>query len=331
MNPVVTSMLQSAIAVADRARERVARHHTVRSLVYRARNRSTFANLHQHDIMLADRPRLDAYERALRTHIRPDDVVIDLGTGTGVLAFLAARHAARVHAIEHGPIIEAARAVARDNGIDNVEFHDVHSRDFSLPGGADVILHEQIGGALFNENVVANVCDLRDRVLRPGGRIYPARLELFVEPVQLREDMRAPNAWLQEIHGIRFDALRRYGDTQPFDYWYATFRQFPLERFLCRQEPVVSIDLATASPSDLPTRVTYERPAAADGVLDGFCVYFRAGFGDDVWLTDSPEAPQTSWGAPFLRVECREVAAGDPIRLDLRAADLATPSTWRWR
>jgi protein arginine N-methyltransferase 1 len=331
MKRLVETALQRAIALADRARERIVNHPKVRSLIYQARNRATFTDLHQHDIMLADRPRVDAYEAALRKHLRPQDVVVDLGTGTGVLAFLAARHAARVHAIEHGPIIEAAEAVARDNGIENVEFHRVHSGSFSLPGGADVIVHEQIGATLFNEDVVANVADLRDRVLKPGGRIYPARLQLFVEPVQLKEGMRHPNAWQQEIHGIRFAALRPYGDAQPWDYWRNAYREFPLGRFLCRPEPVLEVDLHTVSPADLPHRLGYERPAVADGILDGFCVYFRAGFDDEIWMTNAPGEPQTSWMAEFLRVESREVAAGDTITLDLRAGDLATPTTWRWR
>lgn len=331
MRSAVMNVVHSAVAAADRARARIVAHPRVRALVYQARNRSTFADLHQHDIMLADRPRVDAYEAALRKHLRPDDVVVDLGTGTGVLAFLAARHAARVHAIEHGPIVEAAEAVARDNGITNVEFHRVHSGAFSLPGGADVIVHEQIGGALFNEHVVDNVADLRDRVLKPGGRIYPARLQLFVEPVQLKEGMRHPNAWQQEIHGISFAALRAYGDAQPFDYWHNIYREFPLGQFLCRQEPVHEVDLMTVSPSDLPHRLGYERPAVVDGILDGYCVYFRAGFDDEIWMTNAPGEPQTSWMNGFLRVESREVAAGDTIALDLRAQDLATPTTWRWR
>lgn len=44
-----------------------------------------------------------------------------------VSGFFAARlGAARVHAIEHGPIIDAAQPVALANGIDNVVFHRVH-------------------------------------------------------------------------------------------------------------------------------------------------------------------------------------------------------------
>lgn len=324
-------VLGVAVDTAARVRSRIARHPKVRGLAYDLRNRRQFADLQLHDIMLADRPRVDAYEAALRAHLRPDDVVVDLGTGTGVLAFLAARHVARVEAIEHGPIIEAAQAVAAANGIGNVGFHHTHSRSFSLPERADVLVHEQIGPALFDENVLANVADLRDRVLKPGGRILPHRLELFIEPVQLREELRFPPAWQQEVHGIDFSALRGFGERQPFDYWYRLLREFPLDHFLCRVEPVVALDLMTAGPQDLPHRITYEHPATRAGSLDGFCVHFRVWFDDEISLSNSPEAPQTSWVTPFLRVESRPVDVGDPIRLDLHADDLALPRTWRWR
>jgi len=331
MGSFMTRAVGVGVDVADRTRARIESHPRMRELIYELRNRRKFADLHMHDIMLADRPRVDAYEAALRAHIRPGDVVVDLGTGTGVLAFLAARQAARVEAIEHGPIIEAAQAVAAANGIENVHFHRMHSRSFSLPEKADVIVHEQIGAALFDEGVVANMADLRDRVLKPGGRILPHRLELSIEPVQLREELRLLPAWQQQVHGIDFSALRAFGDRQPFDYWYRRPREFPLDHFLCRVEPVVTIDLLTAGPQDLPHRITYEHPATEAGSFDGFCVHFRAWFDDEISLSNSPEDPQTSWVTPFLRVEPRRVEVGDPIRLDLHAEDLAEPRTWRWR
>jgi protein arginine N-methyltransferase 1 len=331
MNALVTQLLEGALNATDRARSKLAENPRARSFVYQIRNRKQFASLRAHDIMLADRVRLDAYEAALRARIRPGDVVVDLGTGTGVLALMAARHARQVHAIEHAPIIEAAKAVARANGVTNIEFHNVHSKAFTLPEPADAIVHEQIGSAVFTEMMVPNIADLRDRVLKPGGQVLPGRIEMFVEPVELRAEHRSPPAWQQRVHGFDFSALRAFAEQQPFDYWYKLYGDLPLERYLTRPEPVVAIDLATARPSDLPNRIAYERPAIADGSLDGFCVYFTARFDDEISFTSAPDAPPTSWQTPFLRVESRPVRAGEIIRLDLRARELANHRTWRWR
>ena len=57
---------------------------------------------------------------------------------------------------------------------------------------------------------------------------------------------------------------------------------------------MVEVDLHYANPGELPTEITYRREAVADGVLDGLCVYFSAGFDSERWFTSSPDAPPTS-------------------------------------
>lgn len=107
-------------------------------------------------------------------------------------------------------------------------------------------------------------------------------------------------------------------------------RPFPLGRFVGPSERIAAVDLHTARPADLPTSFTYSRRATAEGILDGFCVYFTARFDDETAFSTSPDRPPTSWGSPLLRVESRRVASGETIRLELVAGDLEDPGTWRW-
>lgn len=310
---------------------RLGRSEPVRRLTYAIRNRFTFDDLYQHDRMLADAVRMDAYRAAIAKHVGPGDVVVDLGTGSGVLAFLAARNGAkRVHAVEHGDMIELAKATAQANSIDNVVFHKTHSTRFDPGEPVDVILHEQIGDALFDERVIDNVADLRDRLLKPGGKILPAYLSMYIEPVQLLDGAAAPFVWQQEIDGISFANLSSVSHTQPHSYRYRVFRPFPFERLLCEPEPVVEISLYDAYPESLPRTISYRRDAVTDGRLDGFVVYFKARFDDDISFTSSPEDRMTSWATPLLRVAPRTVQTGEPIGLNLVTGDLARPSTWHW-
>mgnify|MGYP006317027487 CR=1 FL=1 len=53
-----------------------------------------------HRLMLDDEVRIDAFASALAKVIRPGDTVVDVGTGTGVLAFLAKKAGAKRKASE---------------------------------------------------------------------------------------------------------------------------------------------------------------------------------------------------------------------------------------
>src|SRR5688572_4899000 len=178
---------------------------------YRAYNGRMFAGFHEQERMLADQPRMAFYHAAVARHIQPGDRVIDLGTGTGILAAFAARRgAAHVYAIDHSEILIHARALAAANEIENVEFIATHSTEFRVDEPVDVILHEQMGDCLFDEAMVANVTDLRDRVLKPGGLILPGVFEFYCEPIKVRDGRLVPFLWEMNVHGYDYACLERH-------------------------------------------------------------------------------------------------------------------------
>src|SRR5258708_1418060 len=66
--------------------------------------------------MIADRVRIEAFTQALRGAIRPGAVVMDIGTGPGIMAALACQlGASRVYAIEPSEVIQIAREIAASN------------------------------------------------------------------------------------------------------------------------------------------------------------------------------------------------------------------------
>jgi protein arginine N-methyltransferase 1 len=240
--------------------------------------------------------------------------------------------AAKVYAIDHSSIVERAEIVARDNGITNVEFVRVHSQDFNIADGkADVIIHEQIGDVLINENMVANLIDLRDRVLKPGGRILPSKFELFIEPVEMGAVMRVPYIWEQRIGGIDFKALRRFDAGMPRHYRHMSgLRASDVDHLLGEPSPVMAFDIQTMNVQDLPMRVQNARRVTKPGRLDGFMIYFSVIFDDEVRLDTGPESPDTCWGTTVLRAESQDVNEGDVIELDLAIDDITEVTTWRW-
>jgi protein arginine N-methyltransferase 1 len=303
-------------------------------LVYDLMNETNFGGLGEHEEMLSDSVRVDAYHRAIVRSVRPGDVVVDLGSGTGLLAFLASRAGAgKVYAVEHGDVIEVARELARHNGFTNIELIQANSREFTPAEPVDLVLHEQMGDELFNENMVQNVLDLRDRVLRPGGRILPARFRLFVEPISMHETMRVRRFWNIELpEGIDLAAMERSPIAARFDtgrndqLWV---RPGSVATTIGRPHPLLELDLHTLGGLDqLPTQHVVERTAGADAIVDGACIWFEAIFDDEVTLTTSPLATNTSWGNRMFRLD-EEVGAGETLRLSVDLGRLVDASTWR--
>jgi type I protein arginine methyltransferase len=308
------------------------RSRTIRDAVYQRWNADEFTDLFEHEKMLADRVRVRAYHEAITRQIRPDDVVVDLGTGTGILAMFVARVAKRVYAVDHSDFIEVAEAVARHHGFRNITFVQEHSGSFTPPEQVDVVVHEQMGDELTNEDMITNLLDLRHRILAEGGRILPSRFELFVEPDSLTTSAHVPHLWELEVEGIDFGFLGATTLLEPYQR-----RRYGRRRVTCDEvsqllsdpAPVVSFDLdVLPDASVLPREVGVTRRATRAGSLDGYLVYFRAIFDERTALSTSPDAPQTSWRNRFLRTPRRDVVPGDDLSYTVQFPDLRRPSTW---
>lgn len=308
---------------------------TIKSLLADIDNRAEFEDAYEHERMLADTIRVDTYHTAIHKHVKPGDVVVDLGTGTGILAFFAARAGAkRVYAIDHGDTIEVAEAVAAANGIHTVEFVRANSRDFQPPEKVDVIVHEQIGDELFDENMIENVTDLRDRILRPGGKVLPARFKLFMEPIELRKEHAVPAVWQQELHGIRFDCLKGrplgpWRNVNPNAAGHSRWIH-PLEvsQMLSEPQAVLEVDLETVERSAAPKNLRFARTIQRVGRFDGLCIYFGVAFDDQLGFDTSPLSRKTHWGCLLLSFPLRTCQVGDVMTFDIGIGDIREVSTW---
>jgi SAM-dependent methyltransferase len=137
--------------------------------------------------LLGDARRNRAFHRALAARVRPGQVVLDLGSGTGVWAVAAARLGARrVVAVEREAVlVPVIEALARENGVaDRVEVVRADARRVSLPRVFDVVVSEMVGNEAFEEGLVPVLERARTLFLRKGGALVPEWVALAAAPVR---------------------------------------------------------------------------------------------------------------------------------------------------
>jgi len=277
-----------------------------------------------HGRMLRDRIRGDAYARAIAATIQPNDVVIDLGCGAGVFSILAARAGARtVYAIEADDIIEVARELAAANGCGEViKFLRASSRDVTLPERANVIVFDLHGVLPLFRTALADLIDVRERLLAPGGTLIPARDPLRAALVE-SSSTYANYEW-RDADGIDFTPLQRLATSEVRKAYIGASELL---------SPVVEageIDYRTIATPDFHASLQLE--ATRDGVAHGVALWFDCELTNDIGFTNAPGAPETLFGQSFLPFEAPvPIRAGETIVVELDAKLVNDDDyLWRW-
>jgi len=288
------------------------------------RDSSHSAVLDYHLSMLHDTARMDAFRRAIDASVRPGDVVVDIGCGSGVLSFMACEAGAgKVYAIEGGPVIEVARELAVDNGFaDRIEFLAGWSIEVGLPEPADVLISETIGNTGLDEGIVAWTFDARQRLLRPGAVLLPQRLRVWVAAAESFDDHAVVSDWRSEHLPYDYSAAhRRAADT----LWFADLTP---NNLLGQPELAADVDLRTA-PNETITSAGHLR-VDRDGTLHGLACWFDSLLCAGVTVDNLPPRAESSWSHGFLPItEPLAVTAGDRLAWELSVS--ADGEHWNWQ
>ena len=276
--------------------------------------------------LIADPVRTGAYTEALRRAVKPGSVVVDVGTGTGILALLACRFGARrVHAIEPDPIIATAREVAAANGYaDRIVFHEAVSTEVDPGERADVIVSDLYGVLPFHRARIAALADARARFLAPGGWMIPRCDHVGLAAASASRLQRVVSTpWVEGSLGFDMTAARDIASNQ----WRRAVLQ--PEELATAPVRIATLDYASDPEASLRARIESRFDRAAE--VHGLCAWFDAEFADGIGFSNAPGEPATIYGSAFFPwPEPVAVSPGDGLQADLGARLVSGQYVWSW-
>lgn len=142
-------------------------------------------------LCLYDVPRTRMWKEAIEDVVSPGDVVVDAGSGTGILGvFAAMAGASDVYCIElHPRFVTLIEHLAQRNGVADV-VHVVHAdaSKWEPPQPVDVIIAELLCTGQFFEPQVQVMNHLR-KYLRPGGKTIPRKVNSYMRLLDAQESV----------------------------------------------------------------------------------------------------------------------------------------------
>jgi len=275
-----------------------------------------------HISMLNDRSRTTAFQRAIAEVVKPGDIVVDVGTGTGILAVTAAQAgAARVYAIESGAMAEAAAAVfAASDAVEKLTLIRGWSTQVELPERADVLISETIGFDPFAERILQTTKDARCRLLKPDARLVPNRIKAYGLAVTMPGDKVAQVAFTRdtiakwrEWFGVDFTPLLDVVGESASPQLNVSQQQATTWPLLT--EPVLLADTDLTTFQETVIESTVEAEFIRAGVMNGFLMFFELGVASET-ITTHPllAAMDNHWPNPvWVFANPRIVEAGDRL------------------
>ena len=224
-----------------------------------------------HFEMLNDVARNAAFEKALANAITEETTVLDIGSGTGLLAMMAARAGAKetITCEMVALLAELARETIAHNGLAG-RIVSLNEKSTSLVVGkhmsckANLLVTETVDGALLGEGIVSTIAHAKANLLTEDAQIIPCAATVYgmiVESPRLRNFNS-----VQMAAGFDVSLINRYATAGNYPLRIANFAHTPLS------DPFEVFRFDFANSTIVPERKTITVRGQRDGT--GHCIVF---------------------------------------------------------
>lgn len=251
---------------------------------------------HYHALMLRDEHRIGCYRSAIKDSVTRDLNCVDIGCGTGILAFFLSKAVnKRVAAIEYfSSTAKAAEKVLEDSGCNNVDVINKSSFNVKLRFDPDILITETIGPIGPEENIVELCFDFKDRH-KSIKTLIPSKLNVCAEKISLTEANEKQHFLSDSFRrhsetGLKFDSIVSLMEAENCKKIHQTTFA---KTIISSQEKIVltSYKLGIDRSSEFDASISFN----ASDTYNAVHLYFEAFLSPGIILSSNFRSPLTHW------------------------------------
>jgi hypothetical protein len=274
-----------------------------------------------HANMLLDAPRVEAFARAIKEVVRPDDVVADIGSGTGLLAVLAKKAGARrVFAVERGPLPSCIERTAKENGVE-LELIRGDAREVAFPEPPTLIVSEMLGSFAPDEDALGMMGVVKAKS-HPRVRMLPENFEVLLglaDVVALGSEL----SFLRDELPVKLGWLVEHLQQRVSLGWAEEHELLG---------PMASTGVRTLGVDGADKAFRGRVRVARNGNANALVSWFRTQLSPSVSLMSGPGPVSPNWAHVIFPLgPTLAVKEGDEVDLEVRPRLLTDRGTWAWR
>ena len=280
-----------------------------------------------HFDMLADDARNEVFQKAIERAVTEDSLVLDIGTGSGLLSMVAARAgAAEVVTCEMSePIAWAAKEIIANNGYSD-RIKVIAKPSTQLVVGVDMakratlLVSEILDNKLLGEDALPSLRHAVDHLVEPGAPTIPraARIKAMLVEAPTR---RKTNP-LREVCGFDVSQFEQFRDKRRFLTVMLEHEDLrPLSGVITALE-LDFADLPPATQETDPNRHVLEVEARASGRVQGVAFWFELDVDEEASVSSGAGGELKHWQQNLhLFPHDVPVNTGDTLRLEVTQSD----------